>query len=175
MKKVLFSVIFAFTIFAISAQNKPLDNTATAMSNLSRIENLYFKYLSAQERQEATRLLNETRGILVGMQSSQDNPPKRNELNILSDDSLQSLLSSIKSEGSDLSKTRIVLTIGKNGRITAAQLEKIIALYTFDNYREDLIRNIIDNVVDPVNMALVLRHFDNSITRDNLGKWLQNR
>ena len=88
---------------------------------------------------------------------------------------MQSLLSSIKSEGSDLSKTKIVLTIGKNGRITAAQLEKIVALYTFDNYREDLIRNIIDNVVDPVNMALVLRHFDNSITRDNLGKWLQSR
>ena len=175
MKKILCSVAFLLTIFAVSAQNKPVDTTATAMSNLNRIENLYFKYLSSQERQEATRLLNETRGILVGIQSSQDNPSKQNDLNILSDESLQSLLSSIKSEGSDLSKTKIVLTIGKNGRITAAQLEKIVALYTFDNYREDLIRNIIDNVVDPVNMALVLRHFDNSITRDNLGKWLQSR
>lgn len=175
MKKLLSSVFFALTIFSISAQNKQADSTATAMSNLSRIENLYFKYLSAQERQEATRLINETRGIVVGLQSSQDNPPRGNDLNILSDESLQSLLDSLKSENSDYSKNGMVLTIAKNGKITAAQLEKIVALYTFDKYREDLIHNIINSVVDPVNMPLVLRHFDSQVTRDNLGRWLQNR
>jgi len=47
MKKILCSVAFLLTIFAVSAQNKPVDTTATAMSNLNRIENLYFKYLSS--------------------------------------------------------------------------------------------------------------------------------
>jgi len=175
MRSIMAIVLIAFGIQATFGQEKLVDNSAKIISNLNRIETLYFKCLSQKEKEEATQLLNETRKLAVGNSVSTGDSDKRYRQNVLSEDGFQVLLDSVKKEKFEESKTDIVMTIGKNGRITCAQLENIISLYKFDLYREGLIRKIIDNVIDPVNIDPVLKHIDNSITRENLKIWVQNR
>jgi hypothetical protein len=157
------------------SQSGPKDPTSRIIDNLGKIESLYFKNLTPQERQEAVRLLNETRSLVVGNPAPPDRSGGFSERNILGDESFQSLYDSVKNEPVEDSKSKLILAIGKNGKLTCAQLSQLVALYTFDSSRESLIRSLADNIFDPVNIGIVLKYFDSSITRDKLAEFFRNR
>jgi hypothetical protein len=163
--------ILLFVQMGFSQDNN--SNTASRIiQNLDRIESLYIKYLNFQEQQEAVKLLNETRNLIM-------NSPiislSQNDLNILNEASFLSLLDSVKKEVSDRSKTILIKAIGKRGKITCTQLSQLIALYSFDSNREELLMSIADSIIDPVNIGIVLKYFDSSITREKLAEYFRGR
>lgn len=165
-------LFFALNGFSQSSQKDP---TNRIIENLSKIESLYFKSLTAQERKEAVSLLNETRNLVVNNPVPKERPGDLSAFNVLSEESFLSLYESVRKELSDDAKNTLILAIGENGKITCTHLARLIALYTFDAYRERLLKAIADNIIDPVNIGLVLKHFDSSITRDQLAVFFRNR
>ena len=131
--------------------------------NLNYIENMYFKYLSPHERREAVKIMNETRELIVGVIGG----PSHYH-NIMGDEAFFILYNNVKKEITDSAKTKLIQKSLANGKITCSQLEKLVALYTFDNRREELIKGIADKIIDPVNIEVVLQHFDSSVKRDQL-------
>ena len=172
MKRLAFSMFFIcffYSIFASPIQN---DSTAKIIKNLNTIESMYFKYLTKQEQKEAISLINEVRSIIAGIDIPVNNASNPNVLN---EEGFLSLYTSVKNEIGDSNKTKIILSIGRNGRITCSQLEKIIALYSFDHYRSELLMAIADNILDPVNIGVVAKHYDSSIDRDEIIKYFQTK
>lgn len=157
------------------SQRQPTDPTARALENLARIEALYFPRLSPDERKTAILLMNETRLSFVGQHERPVGPSKHNDLNVLNESTFQKLLASVKKEVSDPAKTRLVLAIGKKGKITSSQVAALIETYSFDLYRSELVRALADNIVDPVNIGMALDHYDNTIVRDEMAAFFRDR
>ncbi len=151
------------------------DPASKIIQNLSQIESLYFKNLNTRERQEALRLVNETRTLVVENVISKEKESEQKDLNILSEEGFKSLMASVKNESSDRSKTKLIMSIGKNGKITSAQAAQFVALYKFDRDREDLLKSISDNIIDPVNIGLALKYIDSSSIRDKLVDYYRNK
>jgi hypothetical protein len=168
--RVLFVTVFVIILTQASFSQNNASTTNRIIQNLNRIESIYFKYLTFKEQQEAIKLLNDTRDLIM-----KNSPSIQNDLNLLNDESFSSLFESVKKEMADNSKTKLISAIGKNGKITSDQLSKLIALYTFDNYREELLRSIADNIIDPVNIGIVLKYFDSAIIREKLAEYFRNR
>lgn len=140
------------------------DPESRIMQNLSYIENMYFKYLSPHERMEAIRIMNETRELIVGVFDG----PVYHHYSIMGDEAFFVLYNSVKNETTDSAKTKLIQKSLSNGKITCSQLEKLVALLTLDNWREELIKSIAGKIIDPVNIEVVLQHFDSSAKRDQM-------
>jgi hypothetical protein len=157
------------------AQRQPSDPTAKALENLARIEALYFPRLSPDERKAAILLMNETRLSFVGQYERPVGPTKHHDLNVLNDSAFQKLLASVKKEISGPTKTKLVLAIGKKGKVTSSQVAALIETYSFDSDRSELLRALADNIVDPVNIGMALDHYDNSLVRDEMAEFFRDR
>jgi hypothetical protein len=179
MKFFLLSVLSTISIFLFIqsgfCQDNQNDPTSKIIQNISRIESLYFKNLSTLDRQEAVKLVNETRSLIMENQVSKEIKTAQKDINILSEEGFKSLLDSVKDENSDASRTKIILSIGKKGRITSAQVAQLVALYKYDPEREKLIKSISDNIIDPVNIGVALKYFDSSRSRENLAEYFRNK
>jgi hypothetical protein len=165
MKRLIFIGIFLLCVGVVYSYTLPYkaDPESRIIQNLNYIENMYFKYLSPHERKEAIRIMNETKALIVGIVSG-----TAHYHNVMSDEAFFILYNSVKDEITDSTKTKIIQKSLANGKITCSQLEKLVALYTFDNRREELIKVIADRIIDPVNIEVVLQHFDSSVKRDQL-------
>lgn len=146
------------------------DPESRIMQNLSYIENMYFKYLSPQERKEAVRIMNETRELIVGIFAG-----PAYHYNVMGEEAFLALYNDVKEEISDSAKTKIIQKALGNGNITCSQLGKLVALYSFDLWREELLKSIADKIIDPVNIEIVLQHFDSSINRDQMRDFFSKR
>ena len=169
----LIAFLVCLSNFVFSQQVIPT-NDSTIINNLNLIENIYFKYLNPEEKKEAIRLLNETKYLVIDI-SDNSVSNSQIQLNVLNEAGFQALYDNVKKELSDDTKNTIILSIGKNGKITSSQLARLISLYSFDVYKEKLIKLISNNIIDPVNIGEVLGYFDSSVTRNQLAEYFRTR
>jgi hypothetical protein len=156
------------------AEDRTMDNKSQIIANLNRIEAMYVVRLTGKDLQEATRLMNETRGLLVGITTSIPTTENENSGNRLSTEGLQSLLDAIHKESFDQNRTKLVLgTIGKTGKLSMLQVKSIIQFYSDDSEKKDLLISIHDNIVDPINIAVILQSFTFTMYRDQVLKAYQ--
>ncbi|GEM_PF-1936735 len=146
------------------------------IADLERIEDLYFKYLSFDERRKALALMDSVlrriRADQAGFEDGRHDRHGRDPRNVLGDEAFSSLLDQVKKEGMESKKNSLILAVGKRGFMTAAQLEALMESYTFDSNKVALIKGVYPNIVDPVNLVIVLPLIDSSITRDEIARWL---
>lgn len=164
MRRLAFVSIFILCVGVAYSYTFPFrdDPESRIMQNLNYIESMYFKYLSPHERREAVRIMNETKGLIVG---SINSPIYHH---IMSEEAFLVLYNNVKNEIADASRTKVIQTSLGNGKITCSQLERLIAVYKFDNRRVELIKSIADKIIDPVNIEVVLQHIDSSLRRNEL-------
>jgi hypothetical protein len=176
MKNSLRIMLFFSYLFLTQVSAQDMQNNAKSklLQNLNTIENLYLKYLNPSEQRDAVRLLNETRNIIIGDNVALNLKVDYSGLNVLNDASYKKLLESLKKEGADFNKTKLIQAIGKNGKITCEQLDGLISTYSFDSYKIELLKAISGNIIDPVNIGVVLSHFDSVTSRDEMVKYFQN-
>jgi hypothetical protein len=175
MRKFMFAVVVLFSILPVFSEPSRQEPHVIIARDLNTIENMYLKYLNSSEQREAIGLLNEIRSLLYQIDSKEKETFPKVDPNILSNDSFISLLDNVNREKADFNKTPIIQAIGKKGKVTCAQLEKLVATYTFDSYKVEIIKWIADNIIDPVNIGIVLVHIDNSYTRKEISDFFQNR
>jgi len=164
MRRLIFVSLFLLCVGGAYSYTFPFrdDPESRIMRNLNYIENMYFRYLNSHERKEAVRLLNETKELIVRNIGGSIYP------NIMSEESFLILFNNVKNEITDASKTKVIQASLGNGKITCSQLERLIAVYKFDNRRVELIKSIADKIIDPVNIEVVLQHIDSSLRRNEL-------
>lgn len=165
MKRLIFPSIFLLCVGLAYSHTFPFgaDPESRIIQNLNYIENMYFKHLSPHERREAVKIMNETKELVVGLTSG---PVYHHS--IMGEEAFIILYNNVKNEISDSAKTKLIQKSLGNGKITCSQLGKLVALYKFDNRREELIKSVADKILDPVNIEVVLQHFDSSIKREQL-------
>ncbi len=152
---VLLLLLVTITSPAFS-ENSQTDGRAQILANLNRVESMYLARLSGKELQDAVRLLNETRALVAGLPESPRDRWNGSD-DRLSEEGLQGLLEAIRKEHWDEDRNNIILSsLGQKGRITVAQLKTLVELYSNDHYKKDLLIAIRNNVVDPINIAVVL-------------------
>ncbi|MBN1409493.1 MAG: DUF4476 domain-containing protein [Spirochaetales bacterium] len=139
------------------------------INNLEMIENSYFKYLDFKERRTALKIIDEIIAMVRGDDIVIDTT------SVLSDEAFDEMLKNIKNEANSNSKSSIILSIGKKGKIKCSQLKLLLETYSFDSEKVKLIKNIYPQIADPVNTVLVTATIDSSFTRDELNKWLANQ
>ncbi len=167
-------VLFGLTGFIVAKEMK-LNRTALLLQNLNKIENLYFPYLKGDEYKQAVDLLNQTRKLIVDEMDKPGPEQEKVDRNILTDEGFNSLYNSTKREFRDADKSNIILAMGKNGKLTCLQLSKLLKLYTFDSDKVYLMKKIADHIIDPVNISVVLNTIDNSIIKEEMARFFQNR
>jgi Ca2+-binding EF-hand superfamily protein len=99
---------------------------------------------------------------------------ENNDRNKLSDEGFQSLLKQVSGTLDGNEKTRIILTIGKEGKISSSQFKQLLDTYNFDNDKVECIKSVYKNVYDRVNINLVLSTVRNSILRSQLADYINN-
>ncbi len=166
----LFAQAAASPAHAASAEKNAL------IADLERIEDLYFKYLSFDERRKALALMDSVmrriRADQAGYEDGRFDRRGRDPRNVLSDEAFASLRDHVKKELSESRRNDLVLAVGGRGYLTSAQLKTLMETYAFDSYKEALVRSVYPSIVDPVNLVIVLPLINSSITRDEIAKWL---
>lgn len=168
-KIILFILCASYVAGDFVHDNRESDETK-AIQNLNQIENLYFKYLNKRERQEAIFLLNQTRRLII-------NGPHQSipHATLLDSKAYNIMLENVKIASSDIERNKIIQSIGGNRKISCEQLESFITCYTFNSYKEDIVKKMADKIIDPINIGVVIRHIESSITRDNLYDYFKDR
>jgi len=174
MKAFAFFAAVCFSLVAGFAQSTAPDPKSVIISNLDQIERLYVTSLTGADRNEAIRLMNETRSLIAGMPIEAFGIKSPLRGNLLNEDGFASLYAQVGAESSDKSKTTIIESIGKTGMITSAQVGKLISLYNFDTYKEELLRGIAYNIIDPVNIGEALKYFDSAISKDRMAEFFKS-
>ncbi len=172
MKRYLFAFLLVVVSLCLFAETQAETNKKKIVSNLKRIEDTYFKYLSFQERREAIAILDETMKMIQSAEFVTKPDDKNSEGNVLSEEGLQNLLKDVMSTIDEDNKTTMILAIGKKGKITCSQLRKLIETYKFDSYKVKLIKAIYPHILDPVNITLITTTISSSLTRSELEKYL---
>jgi hypothetical protein len=172
MKKVIIILVCILAANALDAETSGTDEVDQAIiDNLATIENAYFKGLDSQERREAVELMEKTIEMIKSRLSGNHAGRKPRPL---SDEAFAEILKSVSAEFADHNRTEKALDLTQDVRITCGQLKKLVALYSFDSRKVELIKAIFPRVMDPQNMVIVTPLITSGITRGELEEWLKD-
>lgn len=174
MKKSLM-IAFAISLCGVAFSEPTVGDTrAKILANLNAVESSYLKYLRGEELLNAVALLNETRGLIVGIVLPIPETSSLGNSNLLSEEAFVEMFMRVKNEPSDSIKISIIMSIGKSGKVTCSQVGRLIACFSFDHYKGELLRKIARNIIDPVNIGLMIKHINSSITRNEMVEYFAN-
>ena len=157
--KIFFTTIFILFVQSIWALDPAFDLYRSIKEDLKKIEYLISKGTVGEDRTNALSLieeLNEKIDSLLKYASV--------KANTISEEALAVLENRIR-ESTDYRKVEIITSSLVDGYIYSNQLARLIALFSFDSYRETAVLNIKNSIIDPINIGLVLEKFDFEINR----------
>jgi len=170
MKTTLILFLLTLTVAGFAQTQRP-DPRSRVIANLNQVESLYLSRLSGKELQDAVRLLNETRAIIAGLPVEQPPSGPAGNSNRISDEGLQALVDAVKKESFDRYRTKLVVSsLGANGKILLTQVRALLQFFDSDDGKRDMLIAIHDNVLDPVNIAIVVPFFTFDSYRDQVLK-----
>ena len=173
MKFLVGIIFFLFLLTTISYSETSAQIRKNIQANLIQMENLYFKYLSFEERRHAIELMDQTLKMIDSLPVS--NTSLSSPDSIMSEEVFNNLIQQLKDAQIDRERSKIVASIVKKAALTVKQLKVIVSTFDWDDTRVDCILSAYPVLTDKADISLVYPLIQSSITRDKLMKEIESR
>lgn len=176
MKKIVVLLGILFVAFNGFSQNQSTPSSEELkrkeiISLLKDIEGSYFKYLNYDERRIAINKLDKALMILQQLTLTSTNQNAIPNVAI-ADDSFEVLLKEVSSTNDHAEKNRKVTLVSKTSFFNCNQIKSLLATYTWDKDKVEIIKIIYSRVIDKQNILLVTSTVTNSIEQKELEDWI---